>query len=347
MADTRPDPLVPAEVDLTDFAFMPLRIEQLKRSRAWLKAKRRPELAFYMINLWTGSWHERPAASLEPDDDVLADMARCDPVKWDKVKEAALHGWVLCSDGRLYHPIVAEIALEAWKGKVEQRTRTLKARIAAIEKRLSEAATAVDKVHLEGLLLPLRQQLSQIAGTQPPRQSQRSVTDSKGEGQGERKGQGKGEGQGIGDEEAAAAPAPASPNGAAAPPCASDDPGPIPDFLKRAEPEVLPPEGNDVKAAIFGAGLRWLMTNTGASESSCRSFLGQLIGQHGEAKTASALMAAERAKPVDARAWLKRNIEGAHNGPSPRNRPGTIQSGEGAETDGVSAAFARRSVQSG
>ena len=106
---------------------MPLQVERLKKSKAWLYAKRRPELGFYMINLWAASWHEVPAASLEDDDDVLADAAMCDLKRWPQVKEKVLHGWVKCSDGRLYHPVVAEKAIEAWEAKKKQRGRTAKA----------------------------------------------------------------------------------------------------------------------------------------------------------------------------------------------------------------------------
>lgn len=124
-----PQPLTPVDCDLTDFPFIPLQIMRLRRSKAWLAAKRNPSLAFYMINLWTASWHEIPAASLEDDDDMLAEFAMCDPVKWDKLRVAILRGWVKCSDGRLYHPTVAEKAIEAWNSKLDQRWRTECARI--------------------------------------------------------------------------------------------------------------------------------------------------------------------------------------------------------------------------
>lgn len=111
-------PLVPPEVDLTDFGFMPLEIERLRKSRAWLICRRRPELAFFMLNLWMRAWHERPAASIEDDDDVLADAAGCSPDRWQEVRADALRGWVKCADGRLYHPVVAKIAAEKWADKV-------------------------------------------------------------------------------------------------------------------------------------------------------------------------------------------------------------------------------------
>lgn len=129
------EPIVPSEVDLRDFPYMPLQIERLRRSKAWLRAKKQPELAFYMLNLWTASWHELPAASLENDDEVLADLAMCPENKWPKVKEAVLRGWIAADDGRLYHPIVAEVAMEAWKARIDQRKRTAAATAAREAKR--------------------------------------------------------------------------------------------------------------------------------------------------------------------------------------------------------------------
>ena len=124
MSSNLPDPFVPTDVDLRDFGYMPLHLERLRRSKAWLIAKRRPELAFYMQNLWGSSWHELPAGSLEDDDDVLASLAMCDSAKWPQIKEQAMHGWTRCSDGRLYHKTVAELALLAWIERLTFRKRS-------------------------------------------------------------------------------------------------------------------------------------------------------------------------------------------------------------------------------
>jgi len=121
MSKNAQEPLTPADCDLRDFGFMPLEIERLRRSKAWLLAKREPSLAFYLLNIWASSFHERPAASLENDDDVLADAATCPLDQWPKARKRILRGWIKCSDGRLYHPVVAEKALEAWIEKLGQR----------------------------------------------------------------------------------------------------------------------------------------------------------------------------------------------------------------------------------
>lgn len=118
------EPAVPSECNLTDFAFMPLEVQRLRKSKAWLLARRKPEIGFYMINLWSAAWHNVPAGSLEDDDDVLADQAMCDPKRWPKVREEALRGWVKATDGRLYHNVLTEKVLEAWDAKKKQRART-------------------------------------------------------------------------------------------------------------------------------------------------------------------------------------------------------------------------------
>lgn len=134
-----PQPLTPPDCDLTDFKFMPLEVARLRRSKAWLICKRRPDLAFFMLNLWSVSWHERPAASLEDDDDVLADAAMCPPDKWPKVRAEVLRGWVKCSDGRWYHPVVAEKALDSWYGRIVQRWEKECDRVRKDNKRRAES----------------------------------------------------------------------------------------------------------------------------------------------------------------------------------------------------------------
>jgi uncharacterized protein YdaU (DUF1376 family) len=125
--------------DLRTFPYMPLYISRLQRSKAWLSCKREPELAFYMINLWMRSWHEVPSGTLEDDDDVLADAAMCDLKVWARVKAKVMRGWVKTENGRLSHPVVAEVADASLNWKQKQRQRTKPAREAA---RLARAQKA-------------------------------------------------------------------------------------------------------------------------------------------------------------------------------------------------------------
>ncbi|MEC4591628.1 hypothetical protein VPG91_11570 [Nitrospirillum amazonense] len=120
-----PEPLVPADVDLRDFEFMPLDVARLRDSD--ISALEDAEAFRAAVMSWCASWHQVPAASL-PDDDVtlckLLGYGR-DIKTWRRLRAAgALRGWTLHSDGRLYHRVVGEKALEAWLEKLKQRLKS-------------------------------------------------------------------------------------------------------------------------------------------------------------------------------------------------------------------------------
>jgi hypothetical protein len=112
-----PEPLTLPGCDLSDFPYMELDVRRLRDSK--FAAAAVGEAFRAGILLWCAAWHQVPAASL-PDDDVeLANLAGYGRVlkEWKKVRAAALHGFVKCADGRLYHPVVAEKAIAAFAAK--------------------------------------------------------------------------------------------------------------------------------------------------------------------------------------------------------------------------------------
>ncbi|MCW2242207.1 YdaU family protein [Azospirillum canadense] len=129
MTDSLPAPLVPADVDLKDFPFTPMFRARLFGSSFHARASDAEWRAG--VTLWLKSWDQVPAGTL-PSDDVelcrLAELGR-DMKTWIKIKALALHGWFLCSDGRLHHKVVADGVMEAWNRKIEQRWRSECARI--------------------------------------------------------------------------------------------------------------------------------------------------------------------------------------------------------------------------
>lgn len=124
-----PAPLTPPDSDLRDFPFMPLHVARLRDSG--MAAEGTPEGCWYAVLLWAAAWHQLPAGSL-PDNDAalmrLAGLGR-DARTWRRHREAALRGFRLCSDGRLYHPVIAEQVASAWQAKRTQRWRSEVARI--------------------------------------------------------------------------------------------------------------------------------------------------------------------------------------------------------------------------
>lgn len=115
---TAPAPLTPADCNLQDFAFMPLDVARLRDSD--MAAYESPEACWAAVLLWSAAWHQVPAASLPDDDRFLAKAAGYGRVvkEWMNVRDGALHGWIKCADGRLYHPVVAQKAMESWRAKL-------------------------------------------------------------------------------------------------------------------------------------------------------------------------------------------------------------------------------------
>lgn len=130
-----PAPLVPPDLDLTKFPFMPLHVERLLKSDTWIEAGQHPFLGHAMMSLWAASWHEVPAGSLPMKAVLLARHAHRSMQEFEEIAPFIKDQWVLCSDNRLYHPVVCEIALEAWEKLKVDRNRTTAATAAAAEKR--------------------------------------------------------------------------------------------------------------------------------------------------------------------------------------------------------------------
>lgn len=191
-------PLTPSDCDLRGFPFLPIDIARLFGSAFHALASDSEWRAG--VTLWLKSFHQVPAASL-PDDDValarLAELGR-DLKTWKKLRARALHGWVKCSDGRLYHPVVAEKVHDAWKGKQTQRARTCKARITAFLTRLSKPGDSIEFAHIESLVTEGLKELRQYLSQAEYLSFEQSVTDSVAETKRKREGKGEGKREGKG-----------------------------------------------------------------------------------------------------------------------------------------------------
>ena len=144
-----PPPLVDVDCDLRDFTFMPMDIVRLFNSRFHAIANDSEWRAG--VTLWLKSFHQLPAGSV-PDDDIelcrLAELGR-DLKQWRKLKTNAMHGWVKCSDGRFYHPVVCEKAREGWQRKQKQRDRSRKGNEARWGDRRTNAAPDIPDASLK------------------------------------------------------------------------------------------------------------------------------------------------------------------------------------------------------
>ena len=119
------DPLTPHDCDLRGMPYMPIDMVRLFDSDFYALTTGDEFKAGF--SLWAKAFLQVPAGSLPKNDKLLAHLSGAGK-DWPKVKAMALHGWFECSDGRLYHHVVAEKAREAWQARLDRRARTEAAR---------------------------------------------------------------------------------------------------------------------------------------------------------------------------------------------------------------------------
>lgn len=278
-----PPPMVAPEADLQDFPFMPLHVARLRDSD--LAAEGDPEGCWYAVLLWAAAWHQLPAGSLPDNDAVLTKLCGLgrDARTWRKHRADALRGFVLCADGRLYHPVVAEQANAAWESKLRQRHRTECARIKqravrggpAEAKRTfaewvaDEHPSSVPYLSLSGDDAVTRDNIGVSPGTGE------NVTGDKAS-----KRQGQGEGQRDSSSEADASGVDASP--------------PAGNVVRFAAAQPMP----DPVKVMFDSGIA-LLTAAAMPEAKARQMLGKWRQAHGPEAVIAALGAAQREGAID------------------------------------------------
>ncbi|MEE7478441.1 DUF1376 domain-containing protein [Methylobacterium hispanicum] len=116
-----PDPLVPLDTDIQGLPAFMLDVERLFASELWALSTGEEFKA--AVALWGRAWQQLPAGSLPNDERLLAAFSGAG-ARWKKVREMALRGFILCSDGRLYHRTLSADVMRAAKSKEERRLRT-------------------------------------------------------------------------------------------------------------------------------------------------------------------------------------------------------------------------------
>lgn len=127
MTDELPDPLIPPEVNLEGMDAFLMDAKTLLSSSFMARAT--PQEFRAGVRLWLHSWLESVPGSLPNDDRTLCRFSGCgdDLRKWRHVRAMAMHKFVLCSDNRWYHPVLAKDVLRAWAARQKNIERTAKA----------------------------------------------------------------------------------------------------------------------------------------------------------------------------------------------------------------------------
>ncbi len=132
-----PEPLTPPDCDLRGYTWMPVDVQRLLTSETWVLGTAEEKVAAF--TLWAAAWSQVPAGSLPSEDLMLAHLSQAG-AGWKKVRQHALRGWIKCSDGRLYHKVVAE--KESFDSRQAQKQRTEAARNARLAKRVTQPPDA-------------------------------------------------------------------------------------------------------------------------------------------------------------------------------------------------------------
>lgn len=283
-----PAPLIPADVDLRGMPWMPLDTVRLIDSDLFALSTGDEFKA--AVALWCKSWTQVPAASLPNDDRILAHLSGT-ASRWKRVKAMCMRGWVLCDDGRYYHPVIAEKAMEAWKEREEFQDRqenesTRLQNFRAEHKALRRALRA------HGIVLPfdtkidvLRDRVANLPETKPETLPE-TPTETKT----------------FQDGNACNAPAMAKTGTGTGtvkdqelPPTAASEP-------PNERPTIIDPESPP--DPIFGTGLAFLRRK-GVAEKPARSFLGLLRKEAGDLTCAELLAKAESDDVSEPLAWLR------------------------------------------
>lgn len=267
-----PAPLTHPECDLSDFQYMELDVRRLRDSK--FAASGSGDGFRAGVLLWCAAWHQIPAASLPDDDIELANLAGYGRVvkEWRKVREQALSGFVKCSDGRLYHAVIAEKAVAAFAakerhayGKLLERLRKENVKREK-EKRQHVGIPTFEQWKSGNYPQGIPPEEPTVSGGIPPENPLR------GNGEGTEQ---NGEGELI--------PSEANASGA-------------------SPPTTLPSEMDD-KDKIFTYGVPMLV-NAGSTDKAARSFLAGLAKGHGDPAVVQALRDCIRAKAIDPLTWL-------------------------------------------
>lgn len=128
-----PAPPVLATLDARSIPTIPFDVDQLRRSGMGPLADGDAFRAYLMLLL--AAFHEVPAGSLPNDDAALVGLVGLgrDLKTWARVREVALRGFLLCSDGRLYHRGVCRRAQESLKSSPESSTLGVSGKSGTIE----------------------------------------------------------------------------------------------------------------------------------------------------------------------------------------------------------------------
>lgn len=90
--------------------------QRIKSSKTWRLCP--SDQKNNLLRVWLDCWNEVPAGSWENDSELIAAAIDVPPRIFEAHRDILMRGWVLHSDGRLYHPVITTMV----QGMVDMRT---------------------------------------------------------------------------------------------------------------------------------------------------------------------------------------------------------------------------------
>lgn len=95
--------------------------ERIEQSDTWVLAS--PEMRPWLLMLWMTAWKQVPCGTLPANDELVAARIGMDLRVFRANRDILMRGWFLASDGRLYHPVIAEQVLNLVALRNKEATR--------------------------------------------------------------------------------------------------------------------------------------------------------------------------------------------------------------------------------
>ena len=119
-----PDPPYPADTQSGTFS-LDIEVHRLLQSDTWCLLD--STLQAWALKAWVVSWSQTPCGAFRDKDEIIAAKLGCDQNFLKLHRDSILRNWYLCSDGRIYHPVISEKVLTfietrgKWRNKKKQQ----------------------------------------------------------------------------------------------------------------------------------------------------------------------------------------------------------------------------------
>lgn len=119
-----PEPPYPRDIRARGWRFE-FDTERIKSSDTWAIAS--PDLRPWLLMLWMTAWDNHPVG-LPGDERAIAGQIGMPVQQFQAHRDVLLRGWQMCSDGRLYHPVLTERVMEMVTRRSKDAARMAKHR---------------------------------------------------------------------------------------------------------------------------------------------------------------------------------------------------------------------------